>query len=61
MIKKDIENFQDSTKCWICDNGHIDGNVKVRHHCHITGKYRFLADGNINDCMFFSCHVRVSE
>ena len=54
MIKKDIENFQDSTKCWICHNGHIDGNFKVRDHCNITGKYRGLADSNIND-------VRVSE
>ena len=26
------------TKCWIYDNEYIDNDVKVRHHCHITGK-----------------------
>ena len=37
MTKEDNEN---STKCWICDNDYIDGDVKVRDHCHIIGKYR---------------------
>ena len=40
MIKKDDEDFENCTKCWICDNDYIDGDVKVRYHCHITGKYR---------------------
>ena len=34
---------ENSTKCWICDNDYIDGDVKVRDHCHIIGKYRFSA------------------
>ena len=38
MTKKDNEDFENSPKCWICDNGYIDGDVKVRHHCQITGK-----------------------
>ena len=29
MTKEDNENFTNSTKCWICDNG--------KDHCHITG------------------------
>ena len=29
-----------TTKCWICDNDYVDNDVKVRDHCHITGKYR---------------------
>ena len=35
---------------WICDNDHIDTDLKVRDHCHITGKYRgsALSDCNIN-------------
>ena len=37
--KKDNEDFENSAKCWICDNDHIDNNVKIRDHCHITGKY----------------------
>ena len=50
MTKKGDEDFENSTKCWICDNDYVDGNVKVRDHCHITGKYRgsTLRDGNIN-------------
>ena len=50
MAKKDNENFKNSTKYWICDNTYIDGDIKVRDHCHITGKYRGSAhrDCNIN-------------
>ena len=35
---------------WICDNDHVDTDVKVRDHCHITGKYRgsALSDCNIS-------------
>ena len=40
MTKQDGEYFKNSTKCWICDNDYIENNVKVRYHCHITGKYR---------------------
>ena len=47
MIKKDNDNFQNSTKCWICDNHYINGDVKVRDHCHITAKYR---DSTHRDC-----------
>ena len=39
MNKKDNENFENSTKCWICDNYYIGGDVKVGDHCRITGKY----------------------
>ena len=50
MTKHDNEDFENSTKCWICDNYHIDNEVKVRDHFHITGKYRGSAnrDCNIN-------------
>ena len=39
MIKKDGEDFKNSTKCWICDNAYVDGDVKVRDNCHVTGKH----------------------
>ena len=29
MTKKVNEDFENSTKCWICDNDHTDNNVKV--------------------------------
>ena len=48
MTKEDNEDFENSTKCWICDNDYIDNDVKVRDHCHITGKYRGSAHSNCN-------------
>ena len=30
MIKNNFEDFQNSTKWWICDNDYIDGDVNVR-------------------------------
>ena len=47
MTKKDNEDFENSTKCWTCDNTYVDGDVKVRDHCLITGKYR---DSTHRDC-----------
>ena len=43
MTKKDYKDFKNFTKCWICDNAYIKGDVKVRGHCDITGKYRSSA------------------
>ena len=40
MTKEGNEEFQSSTKCWICDNDYVDNDVKVRNHCQITKKYR---------------------
>ena len=38
MTKEDNENFKNSTKYRSCDNDYIENDVKVRYHCHITGK-----------------------
>ena len=32
MSKK--EDFENSSKYWICDNAYFDRDVKVRDHCH---------------------------
>ena len=40
MTNKHDEDFENSTKCWICDHHYVDGDVKVRNHCHITEKCR---------------------
>ena len=50
MNKEDKEDFKNSTKCWIFDNDHVDNDIKVRDHCHITRKNRRPAyrDCNIN-------------
>ena len=47
-LKKDEEDFENSTKCWICDYVYADGNFKVRDHCHITEIYRGSA---YRDCI----------
>ena len=46
MTKEDNKTFN-STKCWICDNDYVNNDVKVRDHCHITGKYKGSSD---RDC-----------
>ena len=38
MTKEDDEDFKNSTKCLFCDNIYLDSDVKVKNHCHITGK-----------------------
>ena len=48
MAKKDVADFESSTKCWICENTYADGDVKVRDHYHINGKYRGSAHRNCN-------------
>ena len=35
MTKEDDEDFENSIKCWICDNDYVDGNVKLREYGHI--------------------------
>ena len=49
MTKEEDEDLKNSTKCWIYDNDYIDTDVKVRDHCHITGKYK---DSAHRDCNF---------
>ena len=37
---RDNKDFKNSTKCWICNSTYVNGDVRVRHHCHNTRKYR---------------------
>ena len=32
------EDFDNSTKCWICNNTYVDDDIKIRCYFHITGK-----------------------
>ena len=50
ITKEDDENFESSTRHWIYDNTFVEGYVKLRDQCHITGKCRGAAnrDCNIN-------------
>ena len=40
MTKETDEDFENSAKCWICNNVYVDDDIKVRDHCLITGKYK---------------------
>ena len=33
-------HFKQTNKCHICNNKYTDKHVRVRDHCHITGKFR---------------------
>ena len=40
--------FERSTQCWICGGGFNKDDIKVRDHCHYTGKYRGPAHSDCN-------------
>ena len=48
MTKKDNENIESFSKCWSCDKKFFEGDVKVRDHCHVTGRYRDVAERDCN-------------
>ena len=43
-----LRDFMTATKCFICGNDFVDGDVKVRDHCHFTGRYRGCAHQDCN-------------
>ena len=48
MTEKNEEAFQKAEKCHICDKKYTDKDIRVRDHCHITGKYRGSAHQECN-------------
>ena len=48
MTKDDEKKFQKAEECHICNKKYIDNDIKVRDHCHITGKYRGSAHQECN-------------
>ena len=50
MSEKEEDLFQQSNSCWIWKKLIDNDEVKVRDHCHVTGKFRGAAhwDCNIN-------------
>ena len=40
MTKENEIDFQKAIKCHICDQQYTDKDIRVRDHCHITGKFR---------------------
>ena len=46
ITPQEEESFQQSTRCWLCENPLADD--KVRDHDHLTGKYRGAAQNRCN-------------
>ena len=48
MTKDDDIRFKKSEECHICGKKYTDKDIRVRDHCHITGKYRGSAHQECN-------------
>ena len=48
ITKDDEEKFQKAEECHICNKKYTDKDIRVRDHCHITGKYRGSAHQECN-------------
>ena len=48
MTEKDEEAFKKAEECHICEKKYTDKDIRVRDHCHITGKYRGSAHQECN-------------
>ena len=48
MTKEDEEEFQKANECHIYNKKYTNEDIKVRDHCHITGKYRGSAHQECN-------------
>ena len=48
MSENDELRFKLMDKCHICGVKYTDKNVRVRDHCHITGKFRGSAHQEYN-------------
>ena len=59
MTEEDDEKFKSSTKCWISDNTFNEGDVKVRDHCHVLGKFRGAAHRDCNIDFSLNYKIRI--
>ena len=48
MKRKNEDKFQKADSCHICDKKYTEKDVRVRDHCHITGKFRGSAHDYCN-------------
>ena len=48
MTKDNEENLKNAKTCHICDIEYTEKDIRVRDHCHITGKYRGSAHQECN-------------
>ena len=48
MTEVDEQNFKTMDRCHICGEKYTDKDVRIRDHCHITGKFRGSAQQECN-------------
>ena len=48
MTEQNIKDYENATKCWICEQEITKSNPEVRDHCHFTGEYRGAAHKSCN-------------
>ena len=48
MTEVDEQNFKTMDRCHICGEKYTDKDVRIRDHCHITGKFRGSAHQECN-------------
>ena len=48
MTKEDEKQFKKAEECHICNKKYTNQDIRVRDHCHITGKYRGSAHQDCN-------------
>ena len=48
MTSNDVAAFDKATQCHICNKQYTENDIRVRDHCHITGKYRGSAHQECN-------------
>ena len=48
MTKDDLDVFEKATECHICNKQYTSEDIRVRDHCHITGKFRGSAHQECN-------------
>lgn len=53
MSDDEEEMFKQTEVCYICGQQYTDADIRVRDHCHVTGKYRGSAhqDCNLKLCL----------
>jgi len=60
MTDEDKINFDGATRCWICQKDLVEGDQKVRDHCHYSGKFGGAAHNSCNLLFRKPKHVSVS-
>ena len=61
MSDEDEQKGKRAKECYICGKSYTQKDIRVRDHCHVTGKYRGSAhqDGNDNHFRFKDDEIKI--